>query len=1322
MVMRRAVSLLSVVAIGVVARAAEPPRPYGVVRSGTVPSQRGYLAGVEVPNAEFLDDPPIANVTELGELMERSCERPVDPPLRASGRGPVAYSSRGTMVNLRGAADSSVAAPGDLTLHRVSSPQAVLTGTPLCTINGTPSFQAGTSFTCEPTVTSVGDVQFMTGNWFAALSDDGGFNWRFIDPFDNFNADGVCDVPANAGNFCCDQVALHDPSRDQTFWFIQYTRDGSGNNVQTLAVARTLNDLMNNTWTLYDFAATTFGFNGAFWLDFPDLTVSDDFLWITTRVFNNATPAASQAEVLMRIGLDDLKDGGGIGFQFANYAAGSPVRCVRGAGDTAFCGQQQLLDEIRIHRWFEDSNEVAFDDVDHPDLTGGNFLCTGPGGRNYCQGADNRLLGAYRSNGELGFLRASAQNENFPYPYVDVIKVRESDRGYLTTEPMWSNQFALTYPSVHPNSGGGKGGVVAIGGGAEHPVPCVFIVDGYNNHTFAGTELVPAGTGTATPPAGNRWGDYFSTQLHWLDDRTYLSSGHYLNGPNAANVVPVSVWFGREADQPPGDFDLRSAFAVAASSYLHGESLDAGASVTNVGVGPVSVPLLEFRLSTDNNVTVGDTLLGATSVNLNGGAVGEAHVVKAIPEVASGDYFVGAFPLLYSDAFNGNHYAVSAGTVRICPNVAEHPATINVPACGTAAFHAASTGPDDMNFRWQYGLFDFEYLVDDIRTRGTSTDTMTIDRVFPFDGQVTYRALISNALCSPVATFAAGLHVIPPTASPIFGGGPHTVCQDATFDAVSNGIPAFMYQWRQNNVALADDDHRTGSQAEDLAFDGLLYSDNGQYTVRIANDCDSSTSNPVGLSVAYKPWTTAATTGPSYRYGPSMAYDSRRGVTVLFGGLYPDYSSFNRETWEWNGNTWTLRATNGPTARRDAGMAYDSDRGTCVLFGGLGVGSQSPYGFLDDTWEWDGNSWTQRVTTGPARRVGHGMVYDSTAKKTVLFSGFIDPPGGPFYAHDTWEFDGVAGTWIQISSGLPDLPPGGYVDVGAIAYDIARNKRFAFNGWLAPDFNWDMHTFEWDGAQWVRIFPANDPVYRNPGMYTGGAGIAYHQGRQTVIWNNGAYRLSDPIQVTWSFDGAAWKLLSHSDGPPRSAGGAIAYDSARNAIVQFGGGGPSGFVPGDTWELVDADRVEIVRQAKHRAVVSGQPVQFSVTAKGAPTHTYQWRRNGNNLNNGAVISGANTSVLRIGTATLAHPGEYDVVVTNDCGSVTSAVANLTVIITRFGDGDIDDDVDLVDADLLAGCTTGPDVERSPGCEPFDFDGDGDVDMLDVAEFQKSFDP
>src|SRR5262249_48993391 len=49
---------------------------------------------------------------------------------------------------------------------------------------------------------------------------------------------------------------------------------------------------------------------------------------------------------------------------------------------------------------------------------------------------------------------------------------------------------------------------------------------------------------------------------------------------------------------------------------------------------------------------------------------------------------------------------------------------------------------------------------------------------------------------------------------------------------------------------------------------------------------------------------------PEYggRAGHAMAYDSRRGVAVIYGGSVPNIEPLN-DTWEWNGITWIPRQT-----------------------------------------------------------------------------------------------------------------------------------------------------------------------------------------------------------------------------------------------------------------------------------------------------------------------------------------------------------------------------------------------------------------------------
>jgi len=45
---------------------------------------------------------------------------------------------------------------------------------------------------------------------------------------------------------------------------------------------------------------------------------------------------------------------------------------------------------------------------------------------------------------------------------------------------------------------------------------------------------------------------------------------------------------------------------------------------------------------------------------------------------------------------------------------------------------------------------------------------------------------------------------------------------------------------------------------------------------------------------------------------------------------------------------------------------------------------------------------------------------------------------------------------------------------------------------------------------------------------------------------------------------------------------------------------------------------------------------------------------------------------------------------------------------------------LAEAAELIGCLAGPDVSVASDCTPYDFDGDGNVDLFDVAEFQTAF--
>src|SRR6185436_13109310 len=77
------------------------------------------------------------------------------------------------------------------------------------------------------------------------------------------------------------------------------------------------------------------------------------------------------------------------------------------------------------------------------------------------------------------------------------------------------------------------------------------------------------------------------------------------------------------------------------------------------------------------------------------------------------------------------------------------------------------------------------------------------------------------------------------------------------------------------------------------------------------------------------------------------------------------------------------------------------------------------------------------------------------------------------------------------------------------------------------------------------------------------------------------------------------------------------------------------------------------------AECSSGTANFSVSAQGSAPLSYSWRFGG------TAMVGASASTLTINNPTTANAGQYDVVITNTYGSVTSAVATLTIVDTTL---------------------------------------------------------
>ncbi len=129
----------------------------------------------------------------------------------------------------------------------------------------------------------------------------------------------------------------------------------------------------------------------------------------------------------------------------------------------------------------------------------------------------------------------------------------------------------------------------------------------------------------------------------------------------------------------------------------------------------------------------------------------------------------------------------------------------------------------------------------------------------------------------------------------------------------------------------------------------------------------------------------------------AAAYDSRRSRVVVFGGQ-SQAGTPSRDTWEWDSSNWVRRhPLSAPPATAPGPMTYDPERGVSLLF----VAGQ--------TWEWDGFDWHFRESTVvPGPREMHAMAYDPERRRVALWGGCATPSRAPL--NDTWEWDGSSWT------------------------------------------------------------------------------------------------------------------------------------------------------------------------------------------------------------------------------------------------------------------------------------------------------------------------
>ncbi len=595
------------------------------------------------------------------------------------------------------------------------------------------------------------------------------------------------------------------------------------------------------------------------------------------------------------------------------------------------------------------------------------------------------------------------------------------------------------------------------------------------------------------------------------------------------------------------------------------------------------------------------------------------------------------------------------------------PVSLAVCPGGTATFSVTAAGLSP-TYQWRKNGANIV---------GATTSTLTLSGVSGTDA-ATYTCRVSS-ICGNTSVTSAGA-TLTLNSPPSITSHPATtaVCvgNTVTFSVAATGSGPLTYQWRKDGVDLG------GATASTLTISSASSGDAGTYTVVVTGICGAATSNGAVLTVNTPPSISAQPNGATLCPGSAFA------VSVTAAGSGLSYQ------WRKDGvNIGGAISSSYSIASVIAGNAGSYDviiAGTCgslpstaaLLTVNALVGITTPPATQTKC---VGDSATFSVAAtgaGPLtyqwHKAGVGAISGAVASSYTI-SSLVSGDAGTYTVVVTGPCGSVTSSGAALTVNTPvSLTTQPLSQAKCVGDSVTLSVIASGTGPL---------TYQWQKAG-VTIGGATASMYFIPsavaddaGAYTviasGACGpVASSVANLTVnappsvLTNPASQAICPGSPVTFSITttGTGWGYQWYKVGVGAIAGAtlssytipSVALGDA-NTDYYVAVGGACGSVTSALATLTVKTPVSITSHPVSRTDCPGTAnVTFSIAASGTAPLTYQWRKNGENLSDGAGISGATTTTLTINPVALSDGASYDAVVSNDCGSATSNAATLTV--------------------------------------------------------------
>src|SRR6266478_557479 len=525
-----------------------------------------------------------------------------------------------------------------------------------------------------------------------------------------------------------------------------------------------------------------------------------------------------------------------------------------------------------------------------------------------------------------------------------------------------------------------------------------------------------------------------------------------------------------------------------------------------------------------------------------------------------------------------------------------------------------------------------------------------------------------------------------------------TAGQTATFSVAATGTAPLTYQWNKNNVAIS------GANSSAYTTAATMSSDNGaQFTVTVSNAAGTITSNPATLTVNVPPSITAqpasqtvmagqpATFSVSVSGTAPLSYQWQKNGTVLSGATSSAYTTLPTTTSD-DGARFTVTVTNsaGSVTSSAATLSVTPLSPTAAYGFNEGSGNTTIDGSGNgNAGTLSGPSWTTNGRYGNALSLNGTNVYVEVANSsslnpgtTATFSAWVNMVAA------NADISSVIDMWGQpsfnIVSGYAQVPLGTWTYITvvrngpAISFYVNGNLDAKFNTADANPFRNGINTLRIGGQNRggtprflngiideVRVYnqaltPAQIQADMNTAISTlpGAPLITTQPTSQTIIAGQTATFSvtasgTAPLTYQWQENGTA---ISGASSASYTTPATSTSDNGAQFTVLVSNS--AGSVTSSAATLtVNPPPVapSITKQPTSQTVIAGQTATFSVTASGTAPLSYQWQKNG------TAITGASSASYTTPATSTSDTGEqFNVVVSNSAGSVTSSAATLTV--------------------------------------------------------------